>query len=69
MTEDGDIGFRLYYVKTQSGEKFDVMKNERVDSHLMMEEGEIVCSQHVLCMLPKTLIQFNCNKFKKKWKC
>jgi hypothetical protein len=65
MTEDGDIGFRLYYVKTQSGEKFDVVKNERVESHLMMEEGEIICSQPVLCMFPKTLIQFNCNKLKK----
>ncbi|EFX85378.1 hypothetical protein DAPPUDRAFT_222627 [Daphnia pulex] len=48
MTEEGDIGFRLYYVKSRSGQKFDVVNMERVESHLVMEEGEIVCTRPVL---------------------
>ncbi|XP_046633880.1 SEC14-like protein 2 isoform X4 [Daphnia pulicaria] len=48
MTEEGDISFRLYYVKSKGGKKFDVVNMERVESHLMMEEGEIVCTQPVL---------------------
>jgi hypothetical protein len=49
MTEEGDIGFRLYYVKSRGGKKFDVVNMERVESHLVMEEGEIVCTRPVLC--------------------
>ena len=49
MTEEGDIGFRLYYVENRGGEKFDVVNSERIESHLMMEEGEIICTRPVLC--------------------
>ncbi len=49
MTEEGDIGFRLYYVKNRGGKKFDVVNMERVESHLVMEEGELLCTRPVLC--------------------
>lgn len=48
MTEDGDIGFSAYY-QERNGERFDIMTNERINSHLMMEEGEIICVRPVLC--------------------
>ena len=50
MTEEGDIGFSAYYVE-RNGEKVDLMTNERIQSHLMMEEGEILCIRPVLCKL------------------
>lgn len=48
MTEDGDIGFSAYYVE-RNGEKVDLMSSERIQSHLMMEEGELLCVRPVLC--------------------
>ena len=54
MTEDGDIGFGVHYVE-RNGEKFDLVNRERVDSHSMMEEGELLCSRPVLC---KSLTSF-----------
>ena len=48
MTEEGDIGFSAYYVE-RNGEKVDLMTNERIQSHLMMEEGELLCIHPVLC--------------------
>jgi len=50
MTEEGDIGFSAYYVE-RNGEKVDLMSNERIQSHLMMEEGELLCIRPVLCKL------------------
>ncbi|XP_046460797.1 SEC14-like protein 2 [Daphnia pulex] len=47
MTEDGDIGFGVHYVE-RNGDKFDLVNNERVESHLMMEEGELLCTRPVL---------------------
>jgi hypothetical protein len=49
MTEEGDVGFRLYYVDNRV--KFDVVPHERIESHLKMEEGEIVCTRPVLCIM------------------
>ncbi|XP_057372735.1 SEC14-like protein 2 [Daphnia carinata] len=43
MTEGGDVGFRIY--KKDSKDKDDLIPNERVDSHLIMEEGQIECRQ------------------------
>ncbi|EFX85317.1 hypothetical protein DAPPUDRAFT_237865 [Daphnia pulex] len=50
MTEDGDIGFSAYYVE-RNGEKVDLMSSERIQSHLMMEEGELLCVRPVLYVL------------------
>ncbi len=50
MTEDSDIGFSVYYVE-RNGERVDIITNERVQSHLMREEGEVVCVRPVLCNL------------------
>ncbi|KAI9561267.1 hypothetical protein GHT06_012223 [Daphnia sinensis] len=47
MTEGGDIGFRVYYVENEK-DKVDVVSSVRLDSHLMMEEGEIVCTRPAL---------------------
>lgn len=43
MTVEGDIAFRIYFKHEETGLVEDLIKSERVDSHLMMEEGLIVC--------------------------
>ncbi|XP_046460982.1 SEC14-like protein 2 isoform X2 [Daphnia pulex] len=43
MTEDCDIGFSVYYME-DDGKRVDLM-NERMQSHLVMEEGQIVCTR------------------------
>lgn len=48
MTEDGDIGFSAYYLE-RNGDRVDLFPNERVECHLRMEEGEIICVRPVLC--------------------
>ncbi|XP_046633859.1 SEC14-like protein 2 [Daphnia pulicaria] len=50
MTEDSDIGFSVYYVE-RNGDRVDIITNERVQSHLMMEEGDVVCVRPVLYVL------------------
>ncbi|XP_059350802.1 SEC14-like protein 2 [Daphnia carinata] len=47
MTEEGDIGFRVYYLENEK-DKVDVINNVRVESHMIMEEGEIVCTRPAL---------------------
>lgn len=42
MTEGGDIGFRVCS-KNPDGSTVDLIPLSRVESHLVMEEGEIVC--------------------------
>jgi hypothetical protein len=49
MTEDCDIVFNVYYVENDE-ERVDLM-NERIQSHLVMEEGQIVCTRTCTCML------------------
>lgn len=44
MTEGGDIGFRVYY-KDPHGDVVDLLPLTRIESHLIMEEGEITCEQ------------------------
>lgn len=48
MTEEGDIGFTAYYLE-RNGERVDIVTNDRVQSHITMEEGEIICVRPVLC--------------------
>ncbi|XP_046633896.1 SEC14-like protein 2 [Daphnia pulicaria] len=43
MTEDGDVGFQINCVKKEDGKEVIVLPRARVDSHQMMEAGEIVC--------------------------
>ncbi|XP_057372739.1 SEC14-like protein 2 [Daphnia carinata] len=47
MTEEGDIGFGIHYVE-RNGERVDLVNNERVESNLIMEEGEVACTRPVL---------------------
>ena len=57
MTEEGDIGFSVYYVE-RNGEKVDLMTNERIQSHLMMEEGELLCIHPVLSVIMNHFLFF-----------
>ena len=50
MTEDGDLMFQVYY-RDRKGDKVDLFPLERVDCHLMMEEGEINCTNARTCKL------------------
>jgi len=49
FTEEGDIGFEIYNKKDKK--KFHIVPNERIDTHLCKQEGELVCkdiSTHVV---------------------
>ena len=52
MTEGGDIGFRVYY-KDSEGVVEDLVSLSRIESHLVIEEGEIVCNRTGKCNSPK----------------
>ncbi|XP_046633901.1 SEC14-like protein 2 [Daphnia pulicaria] len=43
MTEGGDIGFRIYHVNGSKEDIVEVVPVSRIESHLVMEEGEIIC--------------------------
>lgn len=42
ITEGGDIGFRVYYKNPKEG-NIDLVPLERVQSHMLAEEGQLVC--------------------------
>lgn len=58
MTEEGDIAFGIQY-EERNGEKVELVSSERIESNLVMEEGEIVCIRPVLCKLTKTCTYTN----------
>ena len=47
LTENCDIGFLIYY--ELDGKRVELVPSERVDSHLIIEEGEVVCSYRCVC--------------------
>lgn len=47
MTEEGDIAYRIY--AEEDGDEFEVSKRDRVDSHLLMEKGEVACTRRSTC--------------------
>ena len=47
FSEDGDIGFHIYYV--DGDEKVDVIPWSRVDCHVVQEEGRVSCSRLTTC--------------------
>lgn len=47
MTEGGDIGFRVYYKDSEG--TIDLIPTARLGSHLVMEEGEILCESAGKC--------------------
>ena len=49
MSEGGDIGFRVYYKNKEEGTA-DVVSFSRIESHLFMEEGELICSSTGKCI-------------------
>ena len=57
MTEGGDIGFRVYY-KDSEGVVEDLVSLSRIESHLVIEEGEIVCNRTGKCNFPKPNLIF-----------
>lgn len=48
MTEDRDIMFHVFY-RDENGKKVDVVPKEKVESNLIMEEGEIICFSPRIC--------------------
>ena len=61
MSEDCDIGFNVYYVENDE-ERVDLM-NERIQSHLAMEEGQIVCIRTCTCTFSTTRSNAVSSKF------
>jgi hypothetical protein len=47
MSDGGDIAFRIYS-KKNSGE---IVPMNRVDSHILMEEGQVTCDEPGQCKL------------------
>jgi isopentenyl diphosphate isomerase/L-lactate dehydrogenase-like FMN-dependent dehydrogenase len=48
MTEGGDIGFKIYYKSAEEG-TVDLVSLSRIESHLVMEEGELTCTNPGKC--------------------
>jgi hypothetical protein len=48
MTEDCDIGFSVYCIE-KTGQRIDLITNERIQSHLVMEEGDVICTRLCTC--------------------
>ena len=48
MTEGGDIGFRVYHKSAEEG-IVDLVPLSRIESHLVMEEGEFICEDPGKC--------------------
>lgn len=49
MTEEKDIDFRIYLEDIVHETKTDVIEKIRIDSSLMIEEGEIICPWQGTC--------------------
>lgn len=59
VTEDGDIGFHILFIKS-SGDEMPMIARDRIESHELMEEGEIACIYSGICnnnLFFKSLIQ------------
>ena len=54
MTVGYDIAFRIY--KNSAGTEIELVPSNKTESHLMMEEGEIICETTGNC---KWLVQLN----------
>ena len=54
MTEGGDIKFRVYY-KNSKGIINEFVSLSRVDSHLGMEEGQVMCEEIGKCKFKSSL--------------
>jgi hypothetical protein len=48
VTEDGDVGFQIVHIKAD-GEEVIILPKTRVNSHQMMETGEIACMYSGTC--------------------
>jgi hypothetical protein len=46
MTDGGDIAFRIYNKNSE-----DIVPMNRVDSHIIMEEGQVTCDEPGQCKL------------------
>lgn len=49
MTEGGDLAYRVFY-KSYEGVIEDLVPLDRVESHLVMEDGLIICELPGKCM-------------------
>lgn len=54
MTEGGDIGFRVYYKDPVEGID-DLIPLDRIESHLVTEEGQIICGRPGKCITNRDL--------------
>ena len=50
MTEGGDIGFRIRLTNETNQEDVEMVPLSRIESHLVMEEGEITCDVPGKCI-------------------
>jgi hypothetical protein len=46
-TDEGDIAFAVY--RKKDGQLIELVPRERVDSHVCVEEGELICDDAGLC--------------------
>lgn len=60
MTEGGDIGFRVYF-KDSEGVIDDLVPLDRIESHLVTEEGEIICARTGKCIVAIRFLLYSCD--------
>lgn len=62
MTEGSDIGLHVFYTDNNNGKEgaVELVPFARIESHLVMEEGEIICEA-----VGKCNVQFRCKFYVK----
>lgn len=61
MTEGGEIAFRVYH-KSSDNNKVELVPMNKVESHLFIEEGQLICEFLGLCKYYYTTLIPNPNK-------
>ena len=52
LTEGGDVGFHVYFHRyDQENDILDLVAPDRIPSHLVIEEGQIICDSPGKCKL------------------
>ena len=52
LTEGGDVGFHVYFHRyDQENDILDLVAPDRIPSHLVIEEGQIICDSPGKCKI------------------
>lgn len=60
MSEGGDIAYRIYRKCPLEEGVAELIPLHRVDSHLIMEQGEIACDAIGMCKFQTSVVYISC---------